>query len=151
MGFFKKIGSSLKRVISIKNITRAATGQFGAIGKDVLRIASTEDPAEVRRKQAEAQAKGETYTPAVVQPVQMPALVENILDSKGADFNTSLTSKLAQNKVVQDLTSTAVNTGIKAYWQKYKTWIIGFLFALVMFFSLRWVFKKASGSGKRRK
>lgn len=151
MGFFKKIGNKLKRVISIKNITRAATGQFGAIGKDVLRVASTEDPKEVRAKQAAAAAKGQTYTPAPVKVAEMPKEIEVILDSEGQTFKKNLLKQASDSGVVQDASSFAINTALLAYWKKYRAWLIGLLFALIMFFSLRWVFKKSSRSGKSRR
>lgn len=145
MGFFKSIGKKLKRVVSIKNLTRVATGNFSAVGKDLLRVASTEnlgkDPITGRS----------IIVPAGTKKVEIPKALETVLDAKGQEFNANLTSKLADNKLVQDLTSTAVNTGVKAYWTKYKNWFIGFLVALLMFFGLRWLFfSKGKKSRARR-
>lgn len=150
MGLFKKLGSSLKRAISIKNITRAATGNFSAIGKDVLRIASTEDPKEVRKKQAEALAKGQTYTPAPVVPIEMPNEVQVILDSKGAIVKKQVQEKLANSETVQNASSLAINTMVLAYWQKYKAWFIGLVFSLIAFFTIRMLLK-GSKRGKSRR
>lgn len=153
MGLFKKLGSSLKRVISIKNITRAATGQFGAIGKDVLRVVSTEDPKEVRKKQAEALAKGQTYTPAPVTPIEMPIVVESVLNSEGDKFSKKLVTEVAKNESVQNATSLLTKVGLEAFWnnnKKWIQWVIGFVFALIGFFTIRMLLK-GSKRGKSRR
>ena len=152
MGFFKSIGKKLKRVVSLKNLTRAVTGQFSAIGKDVIRVATTNSPAENRAIEAaaiaKAQAENVPYVPAPAPaPVVLPKMLETMLDGQGQEFNSQLTTKLAQNPQVQNLTDTLVSTGLKAYWVKYRNWIIGFLVALLLFFVGRWAFF----SGKSRK
>jgi len=152
MGFFKSIGKKLKRVISIKNLTNVATGNFSAVGKDLVRVATTNSPAENRaieaKLQAEAIALNLPYVaPAPVSPVQLPKMLETVLDGQGAAFNGQVTTKLAQNTQVQNLTDTLVSTGIKAYWEKYKNWFLGFLVTLLLFFTVRWAFF----SGKSRK
>lgn len=153
MGFFKKLGSKLKRVISLKNVTRAVTGQFGAIGKDVLRVATTNSPAENRALKAAAEAKGQVYVPPPVKTVEIPSPVESYLNAQGAKFSANAAKELGKTEVAQDLTSFATKAALQAFWEKNKSWlywVIGLIFALIMFLTFRWAFRSAKGGKSRR-
>lgn len=149
MGFFKSIGKKLKRVVSIKNLTRVATGNFSAVGKDILRVASTDnlgkDPITGRSIIVPAGSD------LKAKPLEMPKVVETVLDAKGAELRQDVIDSLSKNKAVQDATDMVAKTALKAYWTKYKNWFIGFLVALLMFFGLRWLFfSKGKKSRARR-
>lgn len=152
MGFFKKLGSKLKRVISLKNVTRAATGQFGAIGKDVIRVVTTNSPAEIRALKAAAEAKGQVFVPPPVKTVEIPAPIESVLDAQGSKFAYSTAKALSKNETVQNATSFLTKVGLQTFWEnnkKWLYWVIGLIFALIMFLTFRWAFRSAKG-GKRR-
>jgi hypothetical protein len=134
MSIFKTLGSKLKRVISIKNLTNVATGQFTAIGADLVRVATTKSPAEIK--------KGLASTEQVAPNFAIPKEVNTILDSKGAQFKTAVSTALAQNPTVQNVSDMFTKTYIQSMWLKYKNWIIGLIATLVMVFIGWKIFKK---------
>jgi hypothetical protein len=60
MSIFKTIGSKLKRVISLKNVISAATGNFTAVTADMARVMTTKSPSELK-KEADSKANGIAY------------------------------------------------------------------------------------------
>lgn len=141
MGFFKSIGSKLKRVISIKNLTNVATGNFSAVGKDVLRVAST-----TVKKDANGNSvivpNGLSKTPVVI-----PQEVSDILDAQGQKTQKQLVTALAKNDSFSNATTFLTKAWIQAQWLKYKNWLIGLGVAILMFILV----KKTMFSGKSRK
>lgn len=141
MGFFKSIGSKLKRVISIKNLTNVATGNFSAVGQEVLRVATTTAKKDTTGKTVIV-SNGLSKTPVV-----MPQEVSDMLDAKGKPFSNNLTKKLAENKTTQDVVDMVTKTAIQAFWLKNKNWFIGLGVSIIAFI----VVKKTMFSGKSRK
>lgn len=138
MGFFKKIGSSLKRVVSLKNVVRGVTGQFGAIAQDAVRIATTDAPV-----------KDSAPAPVVQNPI-IPQPINDILDAQGANFSKKIVQEVAKTDTAQDATSFLAKIGMESMYQKYKTWITVFFVALGAFILYR-LFRHKDGNnqGKR--
>lgn len=140
MGFFKSIGTKLKRAISIKNLTNVATGNFSAVGQDLIRVATTEKIKDANGK-VTIVPNGFSKTPVVI-----PDAVNAVLNSEGAKFNQKVVSAVASNPTVQNATDLLTKIGIQAFWNKNKNWIIGLGASIVLF-----VVVKMSFFGKRRK
>lgn len=140
MGFFKSLGTKLKRAISIKNLTNVATGNFSAVGQDLIRVATTEKTKDANGKVVIV-PNGFSKTPVVV-----PDAVKAVLDSEGAKFNQKVVSAVASNETVQNATNLLTKIGIQAFWNRNKNYIIGLITAIVLF-----VVVKISFFGKRRK
>lgn len=141
MGFFKSLGSKLKRVISIKNLTNVATGNFSALGKDVLRVATTEVKKDSNGVTSIV-SNGLSKTPVV-----MPQPLADIADNIGKTVSDSISKKIAENKTTQDAVDMVAKTAIQAFWLKNKNWFIGLGTAIIAFI----VVKKTMFSGKSRK
>lgn len=143
MSIFKSIGTKLKRVISLNNLTRAATGQFTAIGSDVIRVATTKSPAEIKL--------ASKSTEQVMQPFEMSAQVKTVLDAKGTTFKDAVSSKLAANPTVQNVSDMFTMTYLKSMWIEKRNWIIG-AFVFVVLAIVGWkVFKKPSAKRATRR
>jgi hypothetical protein len=140
MGFFKSLGTKLKRAISIKNLTNVATGNFSAVGQDLIRVATTEKITDSNGK-VTIVPNGFSKTPVVI-----PDAVSAVLDSQGAKFNQKVVSAVASNTTVQNATDLLTKIGIQAFWNKNKNWIIGLGASVVLF-----VVVKMSFFGKHRK
>lgn len=141
MGFFKSLGSKLKRVISIKNLTNVATGNFSALGKDVLRVATTEVKKDSNGVTSIV-SNGLSKTPVV-----MPQTVSDILDAQGQKTSKQLVSALATNDSFSNATTFLTKAWLQSQWLKYKNWLIGLGVAIIMFL----VVNKTMFSGKSRK
>jgi len=140
MGFFKSIGNKLKRVISIKNLVRGVTGQFGAIGADAIRVATTTDPK-----------KGKSVPDATLIPVNyaIPAPAMDVLNAQGSIFAKKVVDSVAGVPVVQNTNAFMSKIYIQSMWIKYKNWIIGFLIVLVTTLTI-WKLTKSKTRGRRR-
>lgn len=142
MGFFKNVGNKLKRVISIKNLFNGVTGNFSAIGKDVVRVATTTDPK-----------KGVSVidTSVVAKGFGLPPQVEQVLKSQEQIYAKNIVSSVASIPVVQDANSFMSKLYIQSMWLKYKNWIIGFLITLaVILFLRKFVFSKKNNRKRTR-
>ena len=141
MGFFKSIGTKLKRVISIKNLTNVATGNFSAVGQDVIRVATTNVKKDATGKSTIVQ-NGLSKTPVV-----MPQELADIANAEGQKLNQKLVDNLAKNDAFSNATTFITKAWIQAQWLKYKNWLIGFGVAVLMFI----IVKKTMFSGKFNK
>lgn len=140
MGFFKSLGSKLKRVVSIKNLTNVATGNFSAVGQDLIRVATTEKVKDANGKFTIV-PNGFSKTPVVI-----PDAVNAVLNSEGAKFNQKVVDAVASNSTVQNATNLLTKIGVQAFWNKNKNWIIGLSASILLF-----VVVKMSFFGKHRK
>ncbi|MDD5151420.1 MAG: hypothetical protein PHC28_13260 [Flavobacterium sp.] len=146
MGFFKGIGNKLKRVVSIKNLTRAVTGNFSAIGADALRIAKSKDPNATKNSPA---------TVEIAQHYEIPSYANDVLDSVGKAASDKISKVLSDSKFVKDNSDSVNKFVFKVWWDtnwsKYKNWIIGFFVSLILFIVGWKLLKKGKGvvRGKR--
>ncbi|RTY69688.1 hypothetical protein [Flavobacterium sp. LB2P53] len=140
MGFFKSIGSKLKRVVSLKNLVRGVTGNFTAIGEDVVRVATTSDPK-----------KGLSLVDTTLVPsgYTIPEPIQDILKSQDSSYRTNVINSVASIPVVQDANSFMSKLWIQSQWFKYKNWIIGFLSVLSVFLLWKFVFSKKKNTRRR--
>lgn len=142
MGFFKKIGNSLKgvtKMISIKNIGKVVSGNVAGLGTELAGRLATPFVAKSTVQDVQASA-----------PVQM---LDTTLQAKTEIFSDNLAKKMGQTDTAQNLTSFATKAAIEAFWQKNKSWIkmvIGLLVALVAWFVGRRIFSGNSRKGGRR-
>lgn len=141
MGFFKSIGTKLKRVISIKNLTNVATGNFSAVGQDVIRVATTNVKKDATGKTTIV-SNGLSKTPVV-----LPQPLTDLLDAQGQKTSKQLVNSLATNDSFSNATTFLTKAWIQAQWLKYKNWLIGFGVAVLMFI----IVKKTMFRGKFNK
>lgn len=142
MGFIKTIGSKLKRAISIKNAINTVTGNFSAVGKEVLRVSTTKDP---NAKKNSAPVKNLPANTVI------PPMIQSILEVKGAQQAQKITNTLAGIPAIQDANSFLSGIYIKSLWLKYKTTIIGIAsVALVILLLKKFVFSSSSKRGVRK-
>jgi hypothetical protein len=141
MGLFKKIGQKIKRVVSLKNVINTVSGNFGAVAKDAVRIATTEKPTK----------EAPTVNQVVSQssPVVIPQTILDIADAQGAKFSQNLTSKIAKTDSAQDASSFLAKIGLQSLYEKYKTWITVGALALLAFILWR-VFGHKKGTARSR-
>lgn len=139
MGFFKSIGNKLKRVVSVKNLVRGVTGQFSAIGDDVKRVMSTEDPKKVA-KQVNALTN---------KNFEVPQPVTDMLKQADTNYSNNLVNSIASVPAVQDANTFMSKLWIQSQWKKYKTQILLFGGAIVAF--LVWKFGFKNNNRKRRR
>jgi hypothetical protein len=140
MGFFKSIGTKLKRAISIKNLSNLATGNFSAVGQDLIRVATTEKVKDANGK-VTIVPNGFSKTPVV-----LPEPVKEFLDVKGKEMYKKTTDALAKTDAAQNATDFVTTIALKSFWNKNKNYIIGLITAIILVVSL-----KMSFFGKRRK
>ncbi len=143
MSIFKTIGTKLKRVVSLNNLTKAITGNFTGIGQDVVRVMTTKSPSEIK--------KGLVSTEQVVPAFTIPPEVNTIIASKETQYKSAVSSKLAENTAVQNVSDMLSKTYLNAMWLKHKNFIIGLgaTFVLVL---IGWkILKKPSVNRARRK
>ncbi|PIF34661.1 hypothetical protein CLU81_5322 [Flavobacterium sp. 9] len=140
MGLFKKIGQKIKRVVSLKNVINTVSGNFGAVAKDAVRIATTEKPTK------EAPVINQVVSPT---PVVIPQTILDIADAQGAKFSQNLTSKIAKTDTAQDASSFLAKIGMQSLYEKYKTWITVGALALLAFILWR-VFGHKKGTARSR-
>lgn len=137
MGFFKSIGNKLKRVVSIKNLVNGVTGNFTAIGSDVKRVMTSEDP----KKKAVNTLTDVNFT--IPQPVQ------DVLKAQDATYKTNVLNSIASIPVVQDANTFMSKLWLQSQWLKYKNWIIGFLAVLTVFLVWKFGFSKKKNTRRR--
>lgn len=130
MSIFKSIGTKIKRVVSLKNVMNAVTGNYVGIGQDILRVASTQAP----QKGGQAVASQEQ----TIQVSDIPAPVQQMLQSVGKTQSAKLSAKIAATPLVQDNIDGANSFALKVWWDgmwiKYKTYILalgGLIVALI--------------------
>lgn len=140
MGFFKSIGNKLKRVVSIKNLVNGVTGNFSAVGKDIVRVVSTEHP----KKKAIEPINSLTQKGFVLPPP-----VAEILESQDKLYQTNLVKSVAELKPVQDLNSWFTKVWFQSQSLKYKNWIIGFLAVVTVFLIWKFGFSKKKNTRRR--
>lgn len=132
MGFFKSIGNKLKRVVSINTLTKVATGNFSAVGKEVLRVATTDKIKDPKT--------GKMIVVPSGTKIEIPEFVDNVLKVEGDKFAKIAASAVAENKTVQDAVDFLSKAAIKAWWLKHRNWIIGLLVSLLLFFAVKSAF-----------
>lgn len=140
MGFFKSIGNKLKRVVSIKNLTNAVTGNFTAIGKDVVRVATTSDPK-----------KSPSVPDTTIVPLgyTLPQPVQEVLKAQDEKYKTNVINSVASIPVVQDTNSFFSKVYLQSMWLKYKNWIIGFLCVVGVILLWKFAFSKKKSTRRR--
>lgn len=142
MGFFKNVGNKLKRVVSIKNLVNGVTGNFSAIGKDVVRVVGSEDPKKkVTQPVNTLTQKGLVLSTPVV----------DMLANADKIYQDNLMKSVAELKPVQDANTWFAKLFAKSQWEKYKYWIIGFLVVVLSFLLFRKFFFKKSSNGRKRR
>lgn len=141
MSIFKTIGAKLKRVISLKNLTNAVTGNFTAIGADVVRVASTKAPTK----------NGVVSKEQVAKNFVIPDEVNDVLIAKGEQYKTAVASKIASNETAQAVTDIFTKAYFQAFWIKNKSVIIGALVFLGISFTAWKVLKKPTSKRGVRK
>lgn len=143
MGFFKTIGSKLKRAISIKNLINVGTGNFSAVGQDLLRISTSQDP--------NAKKNSPVIPNLVPNDTVIPPMIQSILEVQGAKQANKLTQTLAGIPAVQDTNSFLSGVYLQSMWLKYKTMIIGIASAfLVIVLLKKFVFHSSIRKGVRK-
>lgn len=142
MGFFKSIGKKLKRVVSINTLTKVATGNFSAVGAEILRVASTDKVKDPETGKMVVVPSG--------KKIEISPLVNDILNSEGDKFGKKVVSSVAKDKTFSALTDMLTKAGIKSQWDKYKNWILGFLVSLFLFFVVKWAFFRKKNKRARR-
>jgi hypothetical protein len=146
VSIFKSIGSKLKRVVSLNNIKRAVTGNFTAIGADVVRVATTLSPAEQRAKDA-----GQSNTEQAFSVAPLSAEVNTFLDAKGEQYKSAVAGKISQNPTFQGLTDILAKAGVQTMWVKYRNWIIGAVVSIILFIVGWKILKKGKNVTRARK
>lgn len=143
MSIFKTIGNKLKRVVSLKNVISAATGNISSVVSDAKRVATTPDP---RRKNTAAQS---------VLPLPDTSMLEMAAVQKDATYKENLSDSIASAKIVQDNVNSVndffTKTWIKATWQKNKGLILGIGAVLVGLVSYFAFFRKKPTGYRARK
>lgn len=143
MSIFKTLGNKLKRVVSLKNVINAATGNFTAVASDAKRVMTTPDPKT-----------GANQSSQVVIPMEIPQEVNDIIQSQGAVYQNTLAKKVASSRLVQSNVNDANSLFTKIWWQatwhKNKTLIIVVLVAVASFVGWKVFAKKSTKSRVRR-
>lgn len=160
MGFFKTIGSKLKRAISLKNVVRTVTGNFSAVGKDILRVSTTSAPKKVNVNPIQKTSTNSTpvFNSSIDKSIfnlpantTIPPMIQSILEVQGNAQAQRMTESLAGIPAVQDTNSFLSGVFIKSLWLKYKTMIIGIASVLLVFILLKkFVFSSSSKGGVRK-
>jgi len=117
MGLFKQLGSKLKRVISLKNLVNVGTGNFSAVAKDAVRVATSNAPLK----------KGDPFTvdttflkPDYIIPV--PAM--DVIEAQGKVFGSKVSTIIAKQSAVQNTNDFFTKVYIESMYMKYKNWIM---------------------------
>jgi hypothetical protein len=148
MGFFKNVGSKLKRVISIKNALNTVTGNFSAVGKDLVRVASTPDP----KKPIVIGQKIVNSYPALIAPnTVIPKPIQDLLVTQGAKQQSKIADVLANDTTFQGVTDVLTKAGIQAFWIKNKVWFIGAGVVIISIFTIHHFTKSSHVKGNVRK
>lgn len=127
MGFFKSIGNKLKRVVSVKNLVRGVTGQYSAIGADVKRVMTTEDPKKVAKEVNSLTNKN----------FQIPEPVNDMVQQAEKNYQMNVAKSIAEIPAVQNANAFMSKLWIQSMWNKYKTQILLVAGAFVAFFAYR--------------
>lgn len=128
MGLFKKLGSKLKRVVSIKNLVNVATGNFSAVAKDAVRVATTNAPVKGQPSTFDA-----TFLPA---DYAIPPPVMQVVESQGKAFGQKVTSAIATVPQTQQVTSFLTGVYAESMFIKYKNWIyviVGIIASFILY------------------
>jgi hypothetical protein len=144
MGFFKNIGSKLKRVISIKNLTNVATGQFGAVAKDALRVATTNAPVK--------KGAGTTVDTTFLNPnTQIPPQAMSVIEGQGKVFGAKVSQAISGEPAVQNVADFFTKTYLQSMYEKYKTWVILIFVSVVSLILYKVLGKKKSTRARVRR
>ena len=133
MGLFKQLGSKLKRVISLKNLVNVGTGNFSAVAKDAVRVATSNAPLK----------KGDPFTvdttflkPDYIIPI--PAM--DVIEGQGKVFGSKVSTIIAKQSAVQNTNDFFTKVYIESMYMKYKNWImvaVAIVVSFVLFKVLR--------------
>ncbi|WP_395048587.1 hypothetical protein [Flavobacterium sp.] len=156
MSIFKTIASKVKRVVSLKNVMNAVTGNYVGIGQDAVRIATTKaPPSKAQKAQALPTATPYVSTEQAFDTFEMPATVNDYLAVSGAKQKAKVTNAIANSPLAQDnvgaLNNFVFSVWLKASWIKYKTWIIIGGVAILGFIGWRMYSKKSTSKGRARR
>lgn len=144
MGFFKSLGNKLKRVVSIKNALNVVSGKFADVGKDILRVATTEKITDSNGK-VSIVPNGFSKSPVI-----MPTPVTDILNSQGQKVSAQIVTAIADNSTTQTAVDLLTKVGLQAFWTKHKNWIIGLAASILVFIVVKMTFfRKNKGRAKR--
>ncbi|MFH7010292.1 hypothetical protein ACHRV5_00385 [Flavobacterium sp. FlaQc-52] len=163
MGFFKKIGQSIKKNVSFKNLVKVATTAVGFV-PGVGTIAQTvigkvTDAVEAKKMAKRAEAEGK-QAEADYWNAQTQALNQNLADTAGAVTNSG--SNLLGKAIVKgvndglssgfvqasgEVTATVVSSTIKVWFQRNWKIVLGAVAGLV---ALIW-FLRRNGSNSRKR
>jgi hypothetical protein len=147
MGIFKKLGTKLKRVVSIKNLVHGVTGNFGAIAKDAVRVATTEGPK--KNSSGVVVDAGGVDTTFLKPNYQIPAPALDVIEGQGKAFGAKVATAVGSQTAVQGASAFFTKVYLESMYNKYKTWITLF-FALVGAFILYKVLRKPNTKTRAR-
>jgi len=128
MGLFKQLGGKLKRVISLKNLINVGTGNFSAVAKDAVRVATSKDPI-----------KGQFVTgvdDTFLKPdYTIPVSAMDVIEGQGKVFGSKVSTVIAKQTAVQNTNDFFTKVYIESMYIKYKNWIM-IVVAIVVSFVL---------------
>jgi hypothetical protein len=158
MSIFKTIGSKLKRVISLKNVISAATGNFTAVTADMARVMTTKSPSELK-KEADSKANGIAYvSPEQTIPTfEIPQVLQASIDSAGEKQAAKMSSAIASSGLAQNNLDAVNKFALKVWWDamwlKNKPFILGLGGLIVVFIGWKVLAKpsNAAKSGRKRR
>lgn len=114
MGFFKTIGTKLKRFASIKNVIKGVTGDFNGILDDAKRVMTT------------SMSPNEMALGGI--PEVSPEFVA-ALDNAGQDFSNNIKRQVAGSAIAQKnidgTTKFILSVWWKTTWEAHKNLILG--------------------------
>lgn len=158
MGFFKKIGKSLKKVVNIKtlgnvvsntvkgvtksislnNLKSAIAGDFKGVLKDVTGKAVNSITGSLK------EIGGKLFTDTAT------GMVEVVVDNVAVEAAKDTGVQNVVTSVGNSVGNSVVKATLLSYWNKYKTWFIVGGLAVVSFVAwLIWGRKKTSRRGRR--
>lgn len=144
MSILKTLGNKIKRVVSLKNVMNAVTGNYVGIVADAKRIATTKD------KHSKTQASQQVIA------VPDTAIIEQAAANLDARFKGNVTTAIAESKIVQDningTNAFLSKLWFQATWKKNKGLILGAGAVIVGLISYFAFFRKnhTSQRGRRR-
>ena len=148
MGFFKDIGKKIKRVVSLKNAINVATGQWTAVGKDVIRVATTNAPNKVGEVQLPI-LDNTTMVGKAMQGSVITSQMDAVLTAKGNEFaqkTAEIVGITPQATGVSDWFTKAYLSGM---WLRYKNYILIVIAIILGLFAWKHFAKPKRGRVRR--
>lgn len=151
MSVFKTIGTKVKRLASLKNVINAVSGNYAAVGKEALRVASTKAPAKKGVTNVGLNASEEQ----TIKAYEIPTTVQQMLNTAGAKQAKKTSQLLANTPFVQDNLDTANKFALSVWWDatwlKYKHFILAGLALIAVFIGWKVLGKKSGSRGRARR